>query len=170
MSDYLTQLENIDQLESEIIKKTKVNKVLKAIIKLERIPMEEDFNFKPRSTNLLARWNSILAADGESTAPAASAEPATNGIKHEEEKKKSDGEKDEPSVEKLDINDKKSDGPSSTEQSGEKDGDVTMVEADKEDTNRASSAQGDAESSKEDADGTDQKVDKETTATEATAA
>lgn len=98
MADYLKQLELHDDLEADIIKKTKVHKVLKAIIKLDNIPKEEEHNFKSRSTELLSKWTGALAsADGESaekTTPA-----ATNGVKADDEKSES-AKADTPAVEK----------------------------------------------------------------------
>lgn len=98
MADYLKQLEQHEDLEADIIKKTKVHKVLKAIIKLDNIPKEEVHNFKSRSTELLNKWNGALAsADGESaekTTPA-----ATNGVKADDEKSES-AKADTPAVEK----------------------------------------------------------------------
>jgi hypothetical protein len=98
MADYLKQLEQHEDLEADIIKKTKVHKVLKAIIKLDSIPKEEVHNFKSRSTELLNKWNGALAsADGESaekTTPA-----ATNGVKADDEKSES-AKADTPAVEK----------------------------------------------------------------------
>lgn len=88
MSSYLKQLEELEDLEAEVIKNTKVHKVLKAIIKLETIPNEEDYNFKTRSNNLLAKWSGALAADTETAeAPVSVTAPATNGVKHDDEKK-----------------------------------------------------------------------------------
>lgn len=76
MSDYVTKLEGYPDLEVSIIRATKINKVLKAILKLDSIPKEDEFQFKPRSQVLLDKWNKLLAAvDG---APAAAA-PA-NGV------------------------------------------------------------------------------------------
>ncbi|KAI1004080.1 hypothetical protein K3495_g4129 [Podosphaera aphanis] len=65
MSDMFDQLEAHTDLEVSIIRQTKINKVLKAIIKLSYIPMEEEYQFKPRSHNLLEKWNKILADDAE---------------------------------------------------------------------------------------------------------
>ena len=73
MSDYITKLEGFPDLEVSIIRATKINKVLKAILKLESIPKEEEFRFKPRSQDLLEKWNKLLAVD----TPAA---PAANGV------------------------------------------------------------------------------------------
>ncbi|KAJ2905058.1 PWWP domain-containing protein [Zalerion maritima] len=73
MSEFLAKLEGFPDLEVSIIKKTKINKVLKAILKLESIPREEEFNFKPRSQTMLDKWNKLLAAD-------AAAPPAANGV------------------------------------------------------------------------------------------
>jgi hypothetical protein len=87
MSDYITKLEGFTDLEVSIIRKTKINKVLKAILKLESIPKEDEFQFKPRSQTLLEKWNKLLAVDpspaeggaGDEPAPAGAAEK-TNGV------------------------------------------------------------------------------------------
>lgn len=71
MSDYITKLEGFADLEVSIIRATKINKVLKAILKLEHIPKEDEFKFKPRSQVLLDKWNKLLAVDGTPAAPAA---------------------------------------------------------------------------------------------------
>lgn len=71
MSDHLARLEGFPDLEVSIIRATKINKVLKAILKLESIPKEEDFQFKPRSQVLLDKWNKLLAVDGTPNPPAA---------------------------------------------------------------------------------------------------
>lgn len=75
MSGYLTALENVTELEASIIRETKINKVLKAILKMDTIPREEEYTFKKRSQGLLDKWNALLAS-------AAAAAPAgnTNGI------------------------------------------------------------------------------------------
>lgn len=121
MSGYLKQLEELDDLEAEVIKNTKVHKVLKAIIKLNAIPKEEEFNFKQRSTDLLTKWSGALATATEApTESAASAPPTTNGVKHDEETKA-----DAPAPEK-------SDGPSVAPEAAKPadgDGDVSMTEA-----------------------------------------
>lgn len=78
MSDYLTKLEGFPDLETEIIRLTKINKVLKAILKLDNIPKEEEFQFKPRSQALLTEWNKTLAAD--EPAPTSAGPEETNGV------------------------------------------------------------------------------------------
>ena len=85
MVNYLTRLEDLPDLENEIIKTTKVHKVLKGIIKLNNIPRESEFNIKKRSQELLAKWGS-LTSEAEIGEAVASVAPATNGVKHEEEK------------------------------------------------------------------------------------
>lgn len=114
MSDYLKQLEEHVDLEAEVIKKTKVHKVLKAIIKLNSIPKEDEFQFKKRSTDLLTQWSGALAAESEPSgdAPASvSAEPTTNGVNHDE---------------KGEI---KSEEKSAVPENTDADGDVSMAEA-----------------------------------------
>lgn len=143
MADYLKQLEAYEDLEAEIIKKTKVHKVLKAIIKLDNIPQEEQHNFKQRSAELLNKWGGALAsADGESaekTTPA-----ATNGVKADDEKSES-AKVETPAVEKEeDIKEESKAEPTEEKEEApagpaaaapaDKDGDVSMadVEATKE--------------------------------------
>ncbi|KAM3512933.1 hypothetical protein MY11210_003416 [Beauveria gryllotalpidicola] len=86
MSEYLTALETFTDLEASIIRETKINKVLKAILKMESIPREEEFSFKTRSQGLLDKWNKLLAS-------AAAAAPAgnTNGATGSDEKKGTNG-------------------------------------------------------------------------------
>ena len=63
MSDFLSELEVFPDLEGSIIRATKIHKVLKAMIKLPSIPLDEDYKFKTRSIDLLAKWNDILSND-----------------------------------------------------------------------------------------------------------
>ena len=62
MNEKFKQLEAIESLESEIIAKTKINKVLKMIIRLDSIPKDEVYKFKQRSKVLLEKYQEILAA------------------------------------------------------------------------------------------------------------
>jgi hypothetical protein len=80
MSEHMSQLETYSDLESSIIKETKINKVLKAIQRLPSIPREEEFSFKKRSTDLLEVWNKALSTNGD----VAAIKPATNGVAHSE--------------------------------------------------------------------------------------
>lgn len=76
MSDYITKLEQFPDLEVSIIRVTKINKVLKAILKLENIPRESEYKFHARSQVLLEKWNKLLQADS-----GAAPEPkAANGV------------------------------------------------------------------------------------------
>lgn len=76
MNEFFTQLEGYADLEPQIIRSTKIHKVLKAIVRLTvTIPKEEEFNFKKRSNDLLASWNaSIGDKDGDAPASAAPAD------------------------------------------------------------------------------------------------
>ncbi|KAF2662820.1 hypothetical protein K491DRAFT_3413 [Lophiostoma macrostomum CBS 122681] len=89
MSSYLKQLEEVDNLEAGVIRNTKVHKVLKAIIKLESIPKDPEYQFKERSNKLLESWKGALAADVDNAgdAEASAPTPATNGVKHDGDKK-----------------------------------------------------------------------------------
>ena len=82
MSEFVNKLEGYADLEVSIIRATKINKVLKAILKLTNIPKEEEFQFKPRSQSLLDKWNKLLAS--EQGTPVAAAPPTTtNGVNDE---------------------------------------------------------------------------------------
>ena len=63
MSNYIQKLEMYGDLEVSIIRTTKINKVLKAIIKLNSIPRDEEFDFRGRSINILGKWKNLLDSD-----------------------------------------------------------------------------------------------------------
>ncbi|KAK0633435.1 hypothetical protein B0T14DRAFT_68517 [Immersiella caudata] len=101
MSGYIGTLEEYPDLEVSIIRATKINKVLKAILKLDNIPKEAEFQLKPRSQTLLDKWNKLLASDSTPSAPAEVAngvngtkEAKTNGVKE-----KSEGTEEKPKEE-----------------------------------------------------------------------
>lgn len=91
MADYVTKLEAFPDLEVSIIRATKINKVLKAVLKLDNIPREDEFKFKPRSQVLLDKWNKLLAVDGtpaevvNGTAPGTKSGARANGAKEKNE-------------------------------------------------------------------------------------
>jgi hypothetical protein len=62
MSDYISMLEHLPDLETSIVRDTKLSKLLKAILKLDNIAQEEKFHFKSRSQALLDQWNKNLEA------------------------------------------------------------------------------------------------------------
>ena len=69
MSNYITKLEAHADLEVSIIRATKINKVLKAIVKLDSIPKDEEYQFRRRSTDILAKWKNRLQSDVPLPAP-----------------------------------------------------------------------------------------------------
>jgi hypothetical protein len=149
MSDHIKQLEAHEDLEAEVIKKTKVHKVLKAIIKLNSIPKEEEYHFKQRSTDLLTKWGGALAADLE-PATATPTEPATNGVKHDEDEKP-ELPKEESPVEKKEE-EKKDDASTETASATkpvDTDGDVSMADVEKEISKDVPATKADTESSAE---------------------
>jgi hypothetical protein len=103
MSNFITKLENYGDLEVSIIRSTKINKVLKALIKLNSIPKDEEFNFKSRSVDLLGKWNKALGQEStadENPGPSGVEKedlPTTNGI-HKEGTGSGEEKKDAPSA------------------------------------------------------------------------
>ncbi|KAM0314976.1 hypothetical protein ACHAO8_004267 [Botrytis cinerea] len=95
MSEYVNKLEGYADLEVSIIRVTKINKVLKAILKLPVIPKEDEFQFKSRSQSLLDKWNRLLAS--EQVAPAITEAPV-NGTSEDSK------EKDEPKSDSVAAN------------------------------------------------------------------
>ncbi|KAK4994104.1 hypothetical protein LTR66_005789 [Elasticomyces elasticus] len=63
MSDFFSQLEGYSDLEASIIRTTKIHKVLKAIVKLNSIPKDEELGFKKRSYAILDSWSKVLDQD-----------------------------------------------------------------------------------------------------------
>jgi hypothetical protein len=61
MSNYIKKLEAHTDLEASIIRATKVHKVLKAIVKMDSIPKDEDYQFRRRSMDILFKWKDLLA-------------------------------------------------------------------------------------------------------------
>ncbi|ETI27356.1 hypothetical protein G647_09546 [Cladophialophora carrionii CBS 160.54] len=113
MATYIKKLEGYADLEVSIIRMTKINKVLKALIKLNTIPRDEEFQFRKRSVELLSQWNKILGAepaDGETTGDK---ENATNGVHDEksedatEEDKKEDAPAPAPAEKPIETTEEK---------------------------------------------------------------
>jgi hypothetical protein len=78
MAGYFDKLEKHADLEVSIIRSTKINKVLKMIVKLDTIPRDEEFHFRHRAMGILTSWKSVLETD----APAPSdkeTKPTANG-------------------------------------------------------------------------------------------
>jgi len=134
MSEYVTMLENLKDLEVSIIRGTKINKVLKAMLKLESIPREEEFHFKDRSQVLLDKWNKLLTAE-----PAAPAAESTNGVNGKSEAKPE--EKNDDSGKKT-SEEPKSDTPKASEPKAEKPDEADKSEEEKiEETPQASASE-----------------------------
>ncbi|KAJ5424860.1 hypothetical protein N7445_010833 [Penicillium cf. griseofulvum] len=83
MATYFDKLEKHSDLEVSIIRSTKINKVLKMIVKLNSIPRDEEFNFRHRAMNILSSWKNILDADTPGPADK-EGKPAVNGSKEED--------------------------------------------------------------------------------------
>jgi hypothetical protein len=67
MSSYLSKVEAHPDLEGSILRATKIHKVLKAMIRLDSIPKDDEYHFKKRSRELLDKWNKTLASDPSAT-------------------------------------------------------------------------------------------------------
>lgn len=106
MHEYIKLLEKFGNLEVSIIRETKINKVLKAVLKLDVIPREAEFQFKKRSQVLLDKWNKLLAS-----------EASANGVNGSESH--GDGKKTESNGVKAD-GDAKSAEPATTESKASK--------------------------------------------------
>ncbi|KAN0072969.1 hypothetical protein V8E54_009083 [Elaphomyces granulatus] len=94
MSNYIVKLEAHAELEVSIIRATKINKVLKAIIKLDSIPKDEEYQFRRRSIDILAKWKNLLDSDippaGPAT-PAPAPAPAPAEAKSKDSKPRANG-------------------------------------------------------------------------------
>ena len=82
MAEFFTRLEDFTEMDASILRATRIHKLPKAIMRLESIPREDEFNFKSRSTGLLEKWNKILAdapPAEETSAPVNGAAEAKDG-------------------------------------------------------------------------------------------
>lgn len=100
MANFIKKLEAYGgKLDVQIIRNTKINKVLKGIIKLNTIPKDEEYHFKERSIKLLGEWNQLLGADpGDAdklTKEDKGSPTTTNGV-HKDAEEKIDPLVDEP--------------------------------------------------------------------------
>jgi outer membrane biosynthesis protein TonB len=95
MATYIKKLEGYADLEVSIIRTTKINKVLKALIKLNTIPRDEEYQFRKRSVELLSQWNKILGAEPADGDAAGDKETTTNGVHDEKSEDAEDDKKDD---------------------------------------------------------------------------
>ncbi|KAI4136665.1 MAG: hypothetical protein LQ341_005508 [Variospora aurantia] len=147
MSEFLAELETYQDLEGVIIRTTKINKVLKGMIKLTSIPHDEVYHFKDRSLKLLTRWNDTLAKEGpgasgdkDDDGKAEPAVPITNGTTNDSEeqaRKAEAGEAAAPEEESNETLEKKIGTTAEGEGDAEKDApskaDVEQVDSNKGD-------------------------------------
>lgn len=113
MSEFLGELETYPDLDASIIRSTKINKVLKGMVKITSIPQDEVHHFKDRSLELLKKWNETLAKEGaggsgdkEDDGKLDGAAPLTNGTVNDSEEqtaKAEAGEAAAPEDEKIEA-------------------------------------------------------------------
>jgi hypothetical protein len=114
MSNYITKLEAHADLEVSIIRATKINKVLKAIIKLDSIPKDEEYQFRRRSIDILAKWKNLLESDvplpapGPAEAKGKDSKPKANGVHRQDEG--ADNGKSKDDTDKADKESKEPEG------------------------------------------------------------
>lgn len=93
LEEHLRALEQYENLEPQIIKETKVNKLLKVIIKAPNIPRDAEFKFKERCQKLLNTWTQFLSAEEDKTPV-----PVSNGVTNgKTEENKEEPKEDKPS-------------------------------------------------------------------------
>lgn len=88
MDGHFKQLERYEDLEPDLIRATKIHKVLKGIVKLDAVPLDDKFAFKKRSQTMLETWNHRMESDAGSVA-----KPVTTNGDAEETKVKPAAEK-----------------------------------------------------------------------------
>lgn len=83
MATFFDALEKHQDIDGDVLKNTRVHKVLKGILKLGNIPSEDLYKFKERSTKLLEKWIPLL---DEADAPTSDNKGGKVDEKDEEEK------------------------------------------------------------------------------------
>jgi hypothetical protein len=127
MDNYFTKLEKHSELEVSIIRSTKINKVLKMIVKLSSIPRDEEFQFRQRAITLLSKWKSVL--DAEAPAEDKSDKQKANGLQKEESV-------DTPAPAELEGEKEEESKPAAAEPQDEKMTDADAAEPAKEDSEK----------------------------------
>lgn len=91
LSNLLTQLEAFPDLEAQVITKTKINKVMRALIKKPNLPKDQELSIRSRAYALLDEYElTLLTADDDvAVGPVKNQEPAKAA-----EKKNNDDDKD----------------------------------------------------------------------------
>src|SRR5690606_11778866 len=105
MDVYLMKLEDYSDLDAEMIKRAKINKVLKMIGKLRTIPEDEKYNFRERAVALFEKCNKLLSDAGEG-AEKGSAEPEKKDDKEVNGSEEATAEKEEAEEKKDEAEDK----------------------------------------------------------------
>ncbi|CUS10212.1 unnamed protein product [Tuber aestivum] len=83
MDKYFGVLEGHTDIDGDSIRTTKINKVLKAIVKLDFIPKDNEYRFRKRALTLLEKWDRILADKvPDTSSPAVERE---NGVKGDDD-------------------------------------------------------------------------------------
>lgn len=121
LSSHIKTLEVNPDLEISIIRKFKVNKVLKQLLKIEDIPSDSFHRFRERAEKLLIRWSASTQETGDDT----------NGDVTPSVEDKDKKESEESDNKKAESEDKKSDAAAS---SGVKQEDEPKQEDNKEET------------------------------------
>ncbi|RFU27652.1 hypothetical protein B7463_g8687, partial [Scytalidium lignicola] len=85
MSEFVTKLEDYEDIDVSIIRVTKINKILKSILRLKNIPQDDEFHFRTRFQTLHNRWNKLLAGDRDT--------PVLGPITSNDNKAKSENDK-----------------------------------------------------------------------------
>ncbi|KAL4802924.1 hypothetical protein BDV18DRAFT_163448 [Aspergillus unguis] len=116
MSGHFTKLENLDDLEVSIIRKTKIHKVLRMILKLPSIPRDEEFNFRKRALDILSKWKNVLDSEGAPSQEKDKEATKANGINNEKEGEPKSEKEDET---KLDTPDQDTPMPDADEKKTE---------------------------------------------------
>lgn len=127
MDEQFKQLESLNDLDATVIRKTKINKVLKAILKLTEIPREDEFKFKERSSQMLSKWAPILGIDDSAKTEAAS---TANGTKHEDsDKAEAKNEDEKEASEKPESDEKATETKTEDDEENEKVEDAPKAES-----------------------------------------
>jgi hypothetical protein len=117
--------ESTPDVEGEVIRESRVHRVLKNIIKMAQIPLDTKFSFKTRSQGVLKKFNKALG-DGDANADASKAAIPNGDTKTEKEETEPPSAAPEADKESKEET-KPADKPADPEKSA--DGDVDMKDA-----------------------------------------
>ncbi|UZJ53786.1 hypothetical protein CBS101457_003106 [Exobasidium rhododendri] len=91
----MKQVEGYEGITADVLRVTKIGKVMRRVVQLPSIPRDEEFKFKERAETLCEKWAAVFSAAKGATSEEAN---PTNGSSQPKEESKEEGKEEEDAV------------------------------------------------------------------------